>query len=373
MAVDLFRRPPGKVVANGPICAFDFDSTLRPHRGKGPDEDLTARLLAKLSRSVNVVIFSNRSGKTDKSVKPIFDYLALVDSYSGAEYTVAAWAALGQSSPWRKATTNMWKDYLTVLESKFAYRLTNTAHAGSYYCGDAAGRYGDHAATDYAFAHNIGIRFLTPEQVFANSGRRWGDPDLQGCQLEAHYDNSDLVTLGVDTTGRTPTDIDFVLQEMAKSLVINKKIFILLVGAPASGKTTFATNLAEASNSAIVHFSEDDMRRRSFIKPPGPALTQIIADATHPTAARRKVLLGWARSNGYRTLIVHMETPEGLCEHLNMARAQLTCTRLVPIVAHRVYWKNLEPPEDSEADEGVIRITFWPSSPAPFEVTHFRY
>lgn len=364
MAADstLLRCLPDKILAHAPIASFDFDSTLRPYRGKGPDEDLTARLLAKLARSFNVVIFSNRSCKTDKSKKPILEYLDLVDSFSGTKHTVAAWAALGQSSPWRKATTNMWTDYLRTLNCQ----LTPAAYAGSYYCGDAAGRLGDHAATDYCFARNIGIRFLTPEQVFANDGSGWLPPDYIGCEIEAHYDKKDLDVLG--GAGVAFDDLQYVAQETLGRAGADAKIFILLVGAPASGKTTFATRLAVRTG--IAHLDEVDMR--TFPKK-AVGLPRIVADATHPTAARRKVVLDWARSHGYRTLIVHMETSKKLCEHLNMARAELMGSTLIPIIAQRVYWKNLEPPEKSEADDGVIRTTFWPAENAPPEVTEFRY
>ena len=83
------------------------------------------------------------------------------------------------------------------------------------------------------------------------------------------------------------------------------------------------------------------------------------------------MVLDWARANRYVRVIVHMETPRKLCEHLNMARAQLSLY-LVPAVAHRVYWKNLEPPESGEADT-IISTGFHPAVDAPPEVTSFRY
>jgi bifunctional polynucleotide phosphatase/kinase len=41
----------------------------------------------------------------------------------------------------------------------------STDKATSYYVGDAAGRPGDHAATDRKWALNVGIPFFTPEVV----------------------------------------------------------------------------------------------------------------------------------------------------------------------------------------------------------------
>ena len=120
-----------------------------------------------------------------------------------------------------------------------------------------------------------------------------------------------------------------------------------------------------------LYLGEDDMRK--FPRADIQEARVIVADATHPTAARRKLVLDWARKHGYLTTIVHVATSRKLCEHLNMARAQLS-QYLVPIIAHRVYWKNLELPEkDGRVVDFVITTRFHPTADAPPEVTEFRY
>jgi bifunctional polynucleotide phosphatase/kinase len=39
-------------------------------------------------------------------------------------------------------------------------------HADSFFCGDAAGRDGDHSADDRGFAREAGLQFMLPEDVF---------------------------------------------------------------------------------------------------------------------------------------------------------------------------------------------------------------
>ena len=39
----------------------------------------------------------------------------------------------------------------------------------SFFCGDGAGRPGDHTDADIKFAHNIGVRFRTPENIFCKN------------------------------------------------------------------------------------------------------------------------------------------------------------------------------------------------------------
>lgn len=371
----LYWQHPSAALRGKPVWAFDFDSTLRIHRGRGYDEDYTARVLAKLSKHANIVVFSNRSCTTAKSTAPLAAYTRLVDSFSGRNDTIGVYASLGQSSEYRKATTHMWDAFVQTMKKMYGYDLVLS---GSYFCGDAAGRPGDFAATDCAFARNIGIRFLVPEQVFG--GVRWDEPT--DADPDAGYSQEDLEIL----EGRAAPEpfcigpiIDMFEESDAHDIQQcdgedepppERMYFVLFMGAPASGKTTAARQAAKDSNGH--YLDEVEMRKfpssaKRWASIPG----MLVADATHPSAARRKELFTWARGEGYTTILVHMETSRRLCEHLNMARAQIT-RQLVPIIAHRVYWKNLEPPKGDEADY-AIRTRFHPDAGAPREVTQFRY
>ena len=272
------------------------------------------------------MIFSNRSCGTSKSVDPLVRYASLVDSYSGQKGSIGVWAALGASSHWRKATTHMWDDYVGCLKAR-GHVFTPALRAGSYFCGDAAGREDDFAATDYAFAHNIGIRFLVPELVFEGGGARWGRPEDHGCQLEAGYSEDDL--LAVHGSSELGSDLHSLMKSL--SLAGKNQLFVLMMGAPASGKTTLARSLCAGASSSI-HLDEVAMRNfpaslRSAMKGLGlvSPLALVVADATHPTRERRDGVMRDARRllrPGCATAIVHMTTSPRLCEHLNMARAQ---------------------------------------------------
>ena len=67
-------------------------------------------------------------------------------------------AATGMNSQYRKPGPLMLKHY----EKKFGA----VKYKESVYCGDAAGRPGDHSADDLKFASNVGLPFETPEQMF---------------------------------------------------------------------------------------------------------------------------------------------------------------------------------------------------------------
>src|SRR5579863_10427116 len=142
---DLYIQLPGAVKKGRPLLGFDFDGTLWIHRKRGFDPDLTARVLAKLSDSFNIAIFSNRSCRTPKSITPIQEYLAQVDELTGRKNTVGIMASRGNTSHYRKACTHMWHEYIEMLAMAHGYEF---CPAGSYFCGDAAGRNGDFAASD---------------------------------------------------------------------------------------------------------------------------------------------------------------------------------------------------------------------------------
>lgn len=67
----------------------------------------------------------------------------------------------------RKPNIGMWENLISELD-KFSGEVRGTVDiANSFYVGDAAGRKGDFSNSDRAFAKNVGIRFLTPEEYFS--------------------------------------------------------------------------------------------------------------------------------------------------------------------------------------------------------------
>jgi bifunctional polynucleotide phosphatase/kinase len=107
--------------------------------------------------------------------------------------------------------------------------ITDIDLANSFYVGDAAGRpHGwkqsmkqDHAASDYKFALNVGMKFHTPEEFF--HGEQHGEERYLG--FDPRSLTSDSLPLYLPTS--TP-------------LVSGTQEMVILVGYPASGKSTFA-------------------------------------------------------------------------------------------------------------------------------------
>lgn len=202
------------------LAAFDMDDTLiMPKKGsvfakKGDPNDwkwVTPNVPTTLSALSNagyiLVVFTNQAGIGQGSAKG-WDS---VDATSIQRKLVSLRDALGSETPfmavvstgknrWRKPSTSMWelaeqiirREVLTAIHHVYG----SNAEAGyteerglripievdcrrsSFYCGDAAGRIEcvtlagrkkDFSCADRKFAHNVGVSFYLPEQIFTPS------------------------------------------------------------------------------------------------------------------------------------------------------------------------------------------------------------
>lgn len=346
----------GPPAAGKAVAAFDFDGTLVPFRGRGPSRELTQRVLCNLAThgdGFRVVILSNRGAGLAPAEDPLRQYVAELDARMGGP-RIDAYAAVGEQL--RKPHAGLWR----LVEQRFR------PSRSSFFCGDAAGRPGDFAATDYGFALAAGVSFVTPEVVFgwgANNGSKagaappalpWPTPEALGCFWPTAPPKPG-VSGSLPAAPQGPT-ADQIIEEILTQTEKSCPLAVILVGSPASGKTTFARQLAAAgelrsakrgTNHRFVICNQDTERadcKRSFSDALS-SLRHAVADNTHATAAARTEYLARARKERALTVVVHLTTPKKTCLALNAAREQR-----VPDVAINAYWKRLEPPQQSECD-----------------------
>lgn len=340
----------GQPAAGKVVAAFDYDGTLVPFRGRGPARELTQRVLCNLAThgdAFRVVIISNRGAGLTPAEDPLRQYVAELDALTGGP-RIDAYAAVGEKL--RKPHAGLWR----LVEQRFR------PSRASFFCGDAAGRPGDFAATDYGFALAAGVSFVTPEVVFgwgetedAPPSMPWPTPDALGCFWPtAPPKKSPDNTYEENAATAADQIIEEILAQTAKSC----PIAVLLVGSPASGKTSFARRLAAAgeqwsakrgTNHRFVICNQDTEKadcKKSFSDALS-SLRHAVADNTHATAAARAEYLSRARKERALTVIVHLTTPKKTCLALNAAREHR-----VPDVAINAYWKRAEVPQQSECD-----------------------
>jgi len=339
-----------------PTAMFDFDSTLRPCRGKGPPENMTLVFLAGLSDSFNIVIVSNRGGAV-AAHDPLQDYVAALDRASSGRATVYGPHARDR---YRKPHTGTWEHYV-------ATHCKGIRPAIAFFCGDAAGRPGDHSAVDYMYALNVAIPFITAESIFL-SGTPWADPVSLGCSTEP------------PALAATPTEAAAASAGEQILAALARPCLIVMVGSPASGKTRIAARLVAEQGLTLISSDAQGAAHRRFFADGLANRRSIVVDNTCPLAANREHFAGMAaKAGGYTIAICHITTPKPLCFHLNAARCQCDATGLtaeLPPVALHTYWKRLESPTEKEAATfggQLVRIPFALAAGAPLEVTCFRY
>lgn len=340
-----------------PLAAFDLDGTLVPYRrGKYELSELDLALaLARVrpySRNFNVAVFTNRAGDGAKHARPLRQLLEALD---GEGVSVDLYAATARDSA-RKPCLGMWECFS---------RFREFSPPGSFFCGDAAGREGDFAATDHWFAHNAGLPFVTPEEAFGDEP--W-PAEMRPLRLELLGRKRRCAVAGLlaHLSRR-----ERVLGRAARGLRDRPEVeVVVLVGAPGSGKTSFARRLG--SELGWAHVSRDDCGTlHKALAAAREALGRggrVVFDSTAPTHYDRACILRGifaekqvSAANLARSLTVVVDTPLGVCCHNDRERASRGERPMLPRAAMHRYAKVFEEPPGALAVRTAPEIRLSPA------------
>jgi len=229
------------------IAAFDLNDTLVASKVGAPGYQVTLadwipyndRVIPKLrelhSEGFKLVIFTNQGnirgaveGKRAQAVK------AYIDAFLQELATPVQVFAATQSDKFRKPQPGMWE----YLEQK-ANAGVAVDRSASFYVGDAAGGLGEHSADDLNFAKALNVRFIHARDFFGppstsqagtgTPGRADGQPPAKAPRLSG--------------LGDSDANSDVRWQCRMNSGRLTPPVVLVLVGAPGSGKSTFAERL----------------------------------------------------------------------------------------------------------------------------------
>ena len=139
---------------------------------------------------------------------------------------------------------------------------------------------------------------------------------------------------------------------------------MLLVGRPASGKSTFSQHHFQPHG--YVNINRDTLRTQSkCLKAVQEGLKSgksVVIDNTNPSKSGRAEFIKLAQSAKVPVRCFLFTASAHLTDHLNYYRMYQTKgkVRRIPDVAYRVYEKNYEEPELKEGLEEIKRIDFIP-------------
>lgn len=365
------------------ICSFDFDGTLinAKRRGKGSDDPLQYTLahptvlkrLGELASERNslVVIFTNQGGieKGKATVefvqKRIANFISKVHTRCVTNFfNVAVCVSASMKDHFRKPMTGMW-DYVANFVEENGASIDLEA---SFYIGDAAGRKKtsnhkkDFSDSDRKFAHNVGLKFLTPQSYFENkvddSEWEWKGFDPTTFQTEPNF-----------------ADLNQTLDDIFNDVQIPPRM-IVLCGTPTCGKTTFAGRLArylrktdkfKTPECFVIH--RDSTTTTTKAKTKCQKLMElgkciIVDNCNGSVNSRKKYLEICAKLNLPETFVwcIHLDVPKPLAIHLGSLRAQLS---KMPVklndVAYHASYKRFKSPTIREGFDRVVKLPFIPN------------
>jgi bifunctional polynucleotide phosphatase/kinase len=183
----------------------------------------------------------------------------------------------------------------------------------AFYVGDAAGRQGDWSDKDLKFAQSLGFNFFSPEEIFP----------LEPVKM-------------LPKTANPKTS----------------KEVVIMVGYPASGKSTIAKELG-------YHIVDGDKLKSAaaMIKDAKKhiAISSVVFDSTAGTKEKRAAYVNFAKELGLPVRVFWVQTSIDVSMERNKQRALAGGPR-VPDIAFYVYRKRFEEPSEDEGFE-LVKIS----------------
>ena len=369
------------------IAMFDLDHTLvKPRQAKKYPKNSTdwmwwdRTILQRLSdineKGFTIVIITNQAGvekkaaKRDEVMERIQNIFKEILDYCEPRY-VEVYISLAVDV-YRKPNTTIFEKYIFPQVKNKLEKV--------FYVGDAAGRPEDFSDSDRKFAFNlhillkyelpnkkIGVPFATPEEFFRSDPfepRSWSGLNprqiYEASKGEKEWSPSEL------TSGT--------------------RYVILLVGPPASGKSTISAKI-EKSCESICYVSQDICRTKEkclseFSHGLRSDKKIIIVDNTNPDEESRKRYIAATRlyedEIGYKftILCIVMKSDPELYEHLNIYRERISFHRgslikRVPEIAYRMFDKKYTEPSSYEDIDEIINLHWVPEFHTKYEILMF--
>lgn len=284
---------------------------------------------AELAKKPNniIVIFSNQKGvgsgnKKFLTINEFEDKVHNIRKELGVNFIFIASL---EDDINRKPRIGMWEHIKTKLSIKIN-------KSNSFYVGDMAGRPNDKYDTDLKFAHNIGVKFMTPEQYFLDDNTPIKSK-LTGYQLDNFSSNTKL------------------------NIKPDSNRMVIISGYPGSGKSHLANKFLKltGTDNKFELFSRDELGTK-FMKKLIETMENkkpVVIEGLYWNNETRSELKNLADKHKYNTSYILVKTTYELAYHLNLYRSLYESKNRVPEIVYMKYRKNFEYPDDSDWNEVI--------------------
>ena len=339
------------------LACFDLDHTLIKPIGnrKLPKDSNDYEYIKNVKETLvklkddnyHIIIFSNQSGsKLEQVLIKIKNILFELSNLN--QLRISVFIAT-KDNYYRKPHTGMFELFLKLND----IQISDLKEV--FYCGDAAGRKGDFACSDYAFFNNLSLKyfnkqnkilFYVPEELFMNQKVNYLPicKDNSRIFINEYYENYDEITKNL--TIPIPT---------------KEQEIIIICGLPGSGKSKLAYDIyGQLDNYIIV--SKDVYKTRSItvIKQSLKKNLSVVVDDTNVDIKNRDIYIKLAKENDIPIKCVHLNTYLNLCKHLNDMRVEIGKGDIikVPDIVYNVLNKKYSKPELKEGFQEIYTIPF---------------
>ncbi|KAJ4122745.1 DNA kinase/phosphatase Pnk1 [Fusarium equiseti] len=360
------------------IAAFDLDSTListssgKKHASSGTDwkwwhNSVPTRLRELYQDGYRVVILSNQAGLTlhfdakykgpkGNAQKRVTEFKQKCSAVLNSLNLPTCVYAATEHDIFRKPRIGMWKEVC----DDYDISETDVDLENSIFVGDAGGRTAglgkgpdgvkaaakDFSCSDRNFAHNVGIKYLTPEEFFLGEKARSYAREFD---LAEHPFNDDAQSGSSAVTFSKTNDKDI----------------ILFCGPPGAGKSTFYWKSLKPLGYARIN--QDQLKTRDkcvqAAKEHLQEGTSVAIDNTNADPETRTVWVELAKKFGISIRCVWFKTPLQVCEHNNAVRAlneslNPEARPVLPKMAFTGFASRFKAPQMKEGFEDITEVQF---------------
>ena len=309
---------------NKKIFGFDLDGTIIKFNLNTEDYEFQynniLEKIKEISKNYNIFIITNQNHKKyDLFEKKIFK---LLNIFTKNKINISIYVSK-KNDIYRKPNIKLG----LLIEETYHNKI-------KYYCGDALGRPNDHSDTDLKFGLNLGIPIFSPEQIFLNK-------EINN-NMSIKYPKLNMIRYNFNYKPA-------------------KKEMIIMIGYPASGKSTICNLIQEKGFINNIYYkiiNRDTLKTiDKCIKETQNALKykmNVIIDNTNPSKENRKKFIDIEKEYGYKIIAIKMNTSRHESIHNNYYRSFIYGKELIPEIVYNIYDSKYQKPSIDENIDKII-------------------